>query len=74
MSFPLSNPTGFTPDVKYLGSINALAVMEIIRVLGPISRAELARQSHFKPAARTGLVRYLLEEGLVVLRHILEQS
>ena len=44
----------------------ALAVMEIIRVLGPISRAELARQSHFKPAALTGLTRYLLDEGLVV--------
>ena len=67
MRSPLHNyPTGYTPDVNYLGSINALAVMEIIRVLGPISRAELARQSHFKPAALTGLARYLLDEGLVV--------
>lgn len=56
----------FTPDVNYLGAINALAVMEIIRVLGPISRAELARQSQFKPAALTGLVRYLVDEGLVI--------
>lgn len=56
----------FTPDVHYLGTVNALAVMEIIRILGPISRAELARQSQFKPAALTGLVRYLMEEGLLV--------
>lgn len=56
----------FTPDVHYLGAMNALAVMEIIRVLGPISRAELARQSQFKPAALTGLVRYLVTEGLVI--------
>ena len=56
----------FTPDVHYLGEMNALAVMEIIRVLGPISRAELARQSQFKPAALTGLVRYLVSEGLVI--------
>ena len=56
----------FTPDVNYLGTVNALAVMEVIRILGPISRAELARQSQFKPAALTGLVRYLIEEGLVI--------
>ena len=62
----------FTPDVHYLGAMNALAVMEIIRVLGPISRAELARQSQFKPAALTGLVRYLVNEGLVIVAPFLD--
>lgn len=56
----------FTPDVNYLGAMNALTVMEAIRVLGPVSRAELARQTQFKPAALTGLVRYLIQEGLVI--------
>lgn len=56
----------FTPDVNYLGAFNALSVMELIRVLGPVSRADLARRTQFKPAALTGLVRYLMEEGLVI--------
>jgi N-acetylglucosamine repressor len=61
-----SSGQAFTPTVNYLGAVNALAVMEIIRILGPISRADLARRSQFKPAALTGLVRYLIEEGLVI--------
>jgi len=56
----------FTADVHFLGEVNALTVMELIRVLGPISRAELARQTLLKPAALSGLVRYLLQEGLVI--------
>lgn len=55
-----------TPDVKALGAFNALAVLELVRVLGPISRADLARRTSFKSAALTGLVRYLIEEGLMI--------
>lgn len=55
-----------TPDVKALGAYNALAVLELVRVLGPISRADLARRTSFKSAALTGLVRYLIEEGLMI--------
>lgn len=56
----------FIPDVKYLGEQNALTVFELIRVLEPVSRADLTRETGIKPAALTGLVRYLIEEGLVV--------
>lgn len=55
-----------TPDVKALGAYNALSVLELVRVLGPISRADLARRTTFKSAALTGLVRYLIEEGLLI--------
>ncbi len=55
-----------TPDVKALGAYNALSVLELVRVLGPISRADLARRTSFKSAALTGLVRYLIEEGLLI--------
>ncbi len=55
-----------TPDVKALGAYNALSVLELVRVLGPISRADLARRTAFKSAALTGLVRYLIEEGLLI--------
>lgn len=55
-----------TADVNFLGEMNAAAVVEAIRLLGPISRADLARRANLKPPALTGIVRYLLQEGLVI--------
>ncbi|MFV0416437.1 MAG: ROK family protein [Chthoniobacterales bacterium] len=55
-----------TPTVNDLGAANALEALDVIRVLGPISRASLARRSQFKPAALTKLIRYLIRDGLVI--------
>ena len=46
-----------TADVQLLGEFNSLALIEAIRVLGPISRAELAalkNESEPPPATDNG--------------------
>lgn len=59
-------PFGLTADVNTLGEVNAANVVEAIRLLAPISRAELARKTRLKPPALSGIVRYLLDERLVI--------
>src|ERR1700722_18094210 len=55
-----------TADVNALGEMNATNVIEAIRLLAPISRADLARRTQLKPPALSGIVRYLLDENLVI--------
>ena len=53
-------------DVNQLGEANAAAVIEAIRMLAPVSRADLARLTRFKPPTISGIVGQLVNEGLVL--------
>ena len=53
-------------DVNQLGEANVATVMEAIRMLAPVSRADLARHTRFKPPTISGIVGQLVDEGLVL--------
>lgn len=50
---------------KYVKQLNRMTVLNIIKEHEPISRQQLAKQTGLTPAAITGIIRELLDMGLV---------
>lgn len=50
---------------KYVKHLNRMTVLNIIKEHDPISRQQLAKQTGLTPAAITGIIRELLDMGLV---------
>ncbi len=54
-----------TGDASLLRRVNRSAVLELLRVKGPLTRAEIARRLRLSPPTITRIIVDLLDEGLV---------
>ena len=59
-----------TADPELMRAINRFHVMDAIRRLGPISRVEIAEVSELSQATVSAITAALIEDGLLVPRHI----
>ena len=55
-----------TGSFRWMKSINKSTILNVIRLQGPLSRAEIAKVTHLTPPTVTNIVSELLREGWVV--------
>ncbi len=55
-----------TGDTKLLRRVNASAVLELLRLEGPLARAEIARRLALSPATITRIIAALIGSGVVI--------
>jgi hypothetical protein len=59
-----------TADPELMRAINRFHIMDAIRRLGPISRVEISEQTELSPTTVSAITAALLEDGLIVPRHL----
>jgi predicted NBD/HSP70 family sugar kinase len=63
-----------TADPELMRAINRFHIMDTIRRLGPISRVEISEQTELSPTTVSAITAALLEDGLIVPRHVAAAS
>jgi predicted NBD/HSP70 family sugar kinase len=59
-----------TADPELMRAINRFHIMDAIRRLGPISRVEISERTELSPTTVSAITAALLEDGLIVPRHV----